>query len=421
MSKQAINMPNFAVVSLHSSPLDQPGVGDGGGMNVYVRQLSSAIARLGSHVSVYTRAVSPNQPASQQVEPGLVVHNVPAGDLQPLAKEDLPELVSEFTENVIQRISLSSAEMPDVVHGNYWLSGLAAHQLKHHYGIPMLTTFHTLEKVKADGRSGPDDRVEGKIRIDAEDQVAACSDVVLASCDHEAADLERYLDVPPERLKVVGLGVEHALFAPGDKAMARRAVNLPDDGKIVLYVGRIQPLKGLLLATQAFETLLWDHPDAYFVIVGGPSGHLGKVELSRCIALATRKGFSDRIIFRDPEPHLRLASYYRGADVVVVPSRSESFGLVALEAMACGTAVVASKVGGLNSLVTPGKTGFLVEERSPWAFAEAMGSILGGKLSASKVERATVDFARAYSWRKAGGAVLDIVGALASRELTECL
>ena len=414
-------MPNFAVISLHSSPLEQPGVGDGGGMNVYVRQLSSAIARLGSHVSVYTRAVSPHQPASQQVEPGLVVHNVPAGDLGPLPKEALSDLVDEFTDNVIQRISLNSAEMPDVVHGNYWLSGIAAHKLKHHYGIPMLTTFHTLERVKAESRLRPDDRVAEKFRIETEDQVAACSDVVLASCEHEAHDFERHLNVSPERLRVVGLGVEHALFAPGDKAMARRAVELPKDGKIVLYVGRIQPLKGLLLAMQAFEALLWDHPDAYFVIVGGPSGHLGEVELAKCLALASENGFAERVILRDPEPHLRLASYYRGADVAVVPSRSESFGLVALEAMACGTAVVASKVGGLNSLVIPGVTGHLVDERSPWAFAEAIGMVFDGKPTPRKLSGAAVDFARGYSWRKAGVEVLDIVEALASRELTECL
>ena len=414
-------MPNFAVISLHSSPLEQPGIGDGGGMNVYVRQLSSSIARLGSNVSVFTRAVSPDQSASIEIEPGLTVHNVPAGPLGFVPKEELSGLVDEFTENVIQRIALNSAEMPDVVHGNYWLSGMVAHKLKHVYSIPMLTTFHTLETVKSQGRQDCDDRFGERFRIEAEAQVAACSDVVLASCEPEARDFERFLDVTPERLRVVGLGVEHAFFAPGKKEMARKAAGLPEMGKMVLYVGRIQPLKGLRLATEAFLQVLIDHPDAFFVVVGGPSGHQGEIELARCLDFAATHGFAEKIILRKPEPHLRLASYYRAADAVVVPSRTESFGLVALEAMACGTPVVATAVGGLKSLIDDGNTGYLVDRRDPGSFAVALGRALRSGNTKTLPPFAGVEFARSFSWNRAAREVLDIVVALADRELTECM
>ena len=413
-------MTNFAVISLHSSPLEQPGSGDGGGMNVYVRQLGSALARIGSSVSVYTRATSPHDPAVLEIEPGLLVHHVPAGDLRHLPKEVLPELVDEFTENVIQRIALGRAETPEVVHGNYWLSGIAAHRLKHHYEIPMITTFHTLERVKAQGRTLPDDRVGERQRVAAEDQIASCSDIVLASCDHEADDLRRHLGLESERIQTVGLGVDHALFGHGDKKAARRAARLPEEGSLVLYVGRIQPLKGLYLAVQSFEKVLARHPDSHLVVVGGPSGHLGEEELARCLAFAETRGFASRLILRDPEPHLRLASYYRAADLVVVPSRSESFGLVALEAMACGTAVVAAGVGGLTSLVKQGRTGFLVDERSPEAFAAAMTKVLDGHFPRGKALRAALELSRGYSWRRAAAEVAAIAEGLSARELLEC-
>lgn len=413
-------MTNFAVVSLHSSPLDQPGSGDGGGMNVYVFQLASALARLGNDVNIYTRATSQDDPARIEIEPGLRVHNVPAGPLAALDKDELFEYVDEFTENVIARIQIDRSLKPDVVHSNYWISGLVGHKLKHFYQVPMITTFHTIEAIKAIGRTVPDDRVSEAFRMDAEDQIAGCSDFVLASCDQEALDIQRYLGLAPERIAVVPLGVEHAYFAPGDMAMARSAMELPQNDPISLYVGRIQPLKGLATAFEAFSCTLGDFPNSRFVVVGGPSGHLGEVELDYCFDMARSKGFEDKIIWRQPEPHIRLASYYRAANLVVVPSRTESFGLVALEAMASGTPVVASSVGGLKSLISHGRTGLLAPVRNGGVFANLMLELLSTRERSSMIARNALMQARTYSWKEAAERALSVVESLDVRQLIEC-
>ena len=416
-------MPNIAVISYHSSPLEQPGVGDGGGMNVYVRQLSMAMARQGSTVNIFTRAVSPHDPPVCEIEPGLVVHNVPAGPIRRVPKEQLVKYVQEFSGNVLARINLNPKLMPDFVHSNYWLSGIVGHKLKHQLGVPNVTTFHTLERVKRLNRLEPDDELSEDFRISSEDAIAECSDVVIASCEQEALDISLHLQVPPERLKVLGLGVEHAFFSPGNQEMARRAVSLPRHAPIVLYVGRIQPLKGLYLAMQAFALLKKKVPDAYFVVVGGPSGHQGDLELARCKRFVADNKIVDSVIWREAEPHLRLASYYRSCDVVVVPSRTESFGLVALEAMASGKSVVASSVGGLKSLITHNVDGFLVPSRSPEAFClELVRAIDNPKdrTVGGNVERYALRRAKQYSWGESARQFVGIAQYLMSRQLTEC-
>lgn len=413
-------MPNISVISYHSSPLDQPGVGDGGGMNVYVRQLCTALARQGTTVNVFTRAVSPNQRPVQEIEPGLTVHNVPAGPLSRVPKERLSEYIQEFSDHVLSRIKVNPSLRPDFVHSNYWLSGLVGHKLKHELGVPMVTTFHTLERVKRIDRDEPDDNGIEEFRIKSEDVIAECSDVVLASCAQEAADIERHLMVSPERLKVLGLGVEHAFFAPGNQQMARRAVSLPEHGSLILYVGRIQPLKGLFLAFEAFNILRATSPHSYLVVVGGPSGSRGEHELERCAKYARDNGFVEQVIWRKAEPHLRLASYYRACDAIVVPSRTESFGLVALEAMASGRSVVASSVGGLKSLITHGVDGFLVNQRTSESFANELGKAISESKFNHSIRNSALRRARDFSWNESAKQLLEIANYLTSRQLTEC-
>jgi D-inositol-3-phosphate glycosyltransferase len=377
---------SLAVISFHTSPLAQPGAGDGGGMNVYVRQLAAGLARSGTSVDVYTRADSPALAAVVDVEPGLRVHHIAAGPLAPVAKQHLPELVPEFVDGVSAR--LAGEHPADAIHANYWLSGIAGHELKHRFELPLGCTFHTLARVKGL------DTGDAADRADHEAAVIGCSDAVLASCGEEADQLIQLYGADPDRVSIVAPGVDHAFFGPGSPIGARRAVGLAPDRPVVLYVGRIQPLKGLDVAIDAFARL---ERSPQLVVVGGPSGPAGSAYRDRVVDQATGLGVADRVRWVPPQPHEMLASWYRAADVVLVPSQSESFGLVALEAAACGVPVVATAVGGLRTLVIDGRTGYL-RERRPEAFADAAAPILEDRRLASSLGSAAVTHARAFTW-----------------------
>jgi D-inositol-3-phosphate glycosyltransferase len=392
----------LAVLSLHTSPLAQPGTGDGGGMNVYVRQLAAGLARIGVAVDVYSRADDPELPAIRVVEPGFAVHSIAAGPLGPLPKDHLIGVVDEFVDGVAARIA--GGHPADAIHANYWLSAVAGHRLKHLFDLPLACTFHTLARVK--GLDGADARE----REQAEVAAIGCSDLVLASCADEAGQMIRFYGADADRVEVLAPGVDHAFFGPGSRAGARRAVGIDPDRPVVLYVGRIQPLKGLDIAVEALAHL---PGRPLLVVVGGPSGPEGEEYLGGIRKRAESLGIEDRIRWVAPQPHERLASYYRAAAVVLVPSQSESFGLVALEAAACGTPVVATAVGGLHALVVDGVTGFL-SERSPAGFARAASVIMGDPDLAARFSDAAVAHARTFTW---GGAANRLAGMLA--ELTD--
>jgi D-inositol-3-phosphate glycosyltransferase len=403
---------------MHTSPLAQPGTGDGGGMNVYVRELSTALARAGVECDVYTRAWDEGAPAVVAVEPGLRVHHVPAGPLAPVAKEGLPPLVEEFADGVLTRLETQAQGLPEAIHANYWLSGLAGHALKHRLELPLACTFHTLDRVKAEampddvGAAGPARRAQ------AEAQVIDCSDAVLASSPVEADQLVELYGADRDRIEIVAPGVDHAFFAPGHRPQARRALGLPAVGSMLLFVGRIQPLKGADVAVTALAEL--GAEDAFLVVVGGPSGPEGPAELARLHGLARQLGVGSRVRFIDPQPHELLSTYYRAADVCLVPSRSESFGLTALEAAACGTPVVASAVGGLLTLVEHGRTGYLVEGRDPSRFAAYAAELVGNPERARAMGRAAAEVARRYTWPVAAGRLRRLYQDLTQKQLVEC-
>ena len=419
-------MRRLAVLSLHTSPLAQPGTGDGGGMNVYVRELSSALARAGVECDVFTRAWADDLPATVSIEPGFRVHHVSAGPPTPIAKESLPGVVDEFADGVLKRMqtseSLGTAEdLPfDAVHANYWLSGMAGHIIKHRMNLPLVSTFHTLDRVKAEASPEEVEADSPHRRAEAEAAIIQCSDTVLASCSVEAAQIHELYDADPSRIRIVAPGVDHAFFGPGDRRQARRALALPGQGPLLLFVGRIQPLKGVAVAVRAVAALADDHPDARLVVVGGPSGPQGEAEVERTRAIVHDLGLGERVVFVPPRPHELLSTYYRAADVCLVPSRSESFGLVALEAAACGTPVVASDVGGLRSLIDHGRTGYLVEEPSPEAFAAWVRQILAEPLLAERLSTGAVLRARRYTWARAAHLLREIYAELTVGRLVEC-
>ncbi|MFN2504488.1 MAG: glycosyltransferase [Acidimicrobiales bacterium] len=418
-------MRRLAVLSLHTSPLAQPGAGDGGGMNVYVRQLSSALARAGVDCDVYTRAWRRGLAPTVELEPGLVVHHVRAGPLAVVPKESLPELVDTFTAAVLERLYGYDGCEPDVLHANYWLSGVAGHSLKHELGLPLVSTFHTLARVKAEAT-----QQEEAVRAKAEAEVIGCSDVILASSLDEATQLEGLYGADPSRIEVVPPGVDHEVFFPGDRQTARAALGLGlgpsgplsgvagPSGPLLLFVGRIQPLKGADVAVRALAEL--DRRDASLLIVGGPSGPDGAAELRRVRALVAAEGLGDRVRFVPPQRHESLPAFYRAADVCLVPSRSESFGLVALEAAACGTPVVAAAVGGLRTLVAHGETGFLVEGRDPASYARRVDDLLSHPERAAGMGAAGAARAQRYCWSITAARLRRLYADLTARSVVEC-
>jgi D-inositol-3-phosphate glycosyltransferase len=416
-------MQRLAVLSMHTSPLAQPGSGDGGGMNVYVRELSSSLARAGVSCDVYTRAYSADLPATIEVEPGFRVHHVVAGPVAPVAKQQLHSLVEEFTEGVaVEMEAVADAEGPvDAIHANYWLSGVAGHTLKHRLDLPLVSTFHTLDRVKAEATPEDIDEAEPERRALAEASIIACSDVVLASCQVEVDQLVELYGADPDRVRIVAPGVDHAFFSPGNQHQARLATGLVGPGPLLLFVGRIQPLKGVDVAIRTLAELrLRGLSDARLVIIGGPSGAGGHREIEKLLDLVDDLHLGAQTTFVPPQRHELLSSYYRAADCTLVPSMSESFGLVALEAAACGTPVVASAVGGLTSLVDDGLTGFLVEPRDVLGFADGVERLWSQPALMASVQAAAAARAGGYTWAGAAASLRAIYAGFDQRQLVEC-
>jgi len=399
-----------AVISLHTSPLVQPGSGDSGGMNVYVRELVSALAQAGVECTTFTRADRAGLPDEVVVEPGHRVVHLEAGPHH-LPKEALVDVTDDFRRGMLDWFARN--DVPDVIHGNYWLSGVVGHHLKHELDVPFVSTFHTLARVKAAGGDP-----ESLQRDRAEAEIVQCADAICVSCPEEEEQFRLHYGDPQGRLEIIAPGVEHAFFAPGDQAGARRALGFDVDRPLLLFVGRIQPLKGPDVAIRALAEL--GDPRATLVIVGGASGPDGDIETRRATALVDELGLHDRVRFVPPQPHHILSTYYRAADVVLAPSRSESFGLVALEAAACGVPVVASAVGGLISLVDDGRTGRLIDGRDPADFARAVSEILGDDRVRAAMRGAAVARARNYTWGFAAARLRRLYSDLTVRELVTC-
>jgi D-inositol-3-phosphate glycosyltransferase len=402
----------LAVLSYHTSPLAQPGTGDGGGMNVYVREISSALARLGHQVDVYTRRDNTRVGDVVNVEPGFRVHFVSAGPPSVLDREELTNYVAEFTDNVAGLFQLTG--IPDAIHANYWLSGLAGHRLKHELNIPLIMTFHTLERVKADTFEG-----ESEDRAFQEAAIFACADAVLASCEVEAEQFVRFYNAERSRVHIVPLGVEHAFFAPGYRPQARRALGIKGEDSMLLFVGRLQALKGVDLALETLIELRNRGRKIMLAIVGGPSGPDGRATLASLHRRVEEAGVISHVSFVAPQSHQLLSTWMRASDVMLVPSRTESFGLVALESAACGTPVVASDVGGLMTLIDEGVTGFLVGERDPGVWADAVEVALDPQ-NATAMSNAAVLLARRYTWRSAARSLADLTEELALSGLVRC-
>lgn len=395
-----------AYLSLHTSPLVQPGSGDAGGMNVYIDELARTMAGRGVHVDVFTRAVDPNQPPIVIVNDHYRVIHIAAGPMFELPIIQLTEYVFEFAESVCDWAKTTGTRY-DIVHSHYWLSGWAGLMVKRILGIPLANSFHTLARVK-DATRRPDERPSALVRIAAEHDVIAGSDCVISSTRAEYDDLLTHYGADPARLCTSPPGVDHELFKPGDQKAARTALGFPLNDPLVLFVGRIQALKGVDVAFDAFEKVQAGLPAARMVIVGGPSGPNGEAEASALRESIDHRGLGHLVDFYSPVPHRELAVFYQAADVLVFPSRSESFGLVAAEAEACGTPVVAARVGGLPYVVSDGNSGVLVDGWESGDYADALTRILTDANYRQQLSAGAIAFSEQFSWASTAHRLLEL-------------
>lgn len=368
--------PRIAMLSVHTSPLDQPGTGDAGGMNVYVTELAHALARHGAHVEIFTRATSSLQPPRVELADGVLVRHVAAGPFEGLDKNDLPGQLCAFTAGVLRAEARREPGWYDAVHTHYWLSGQVGWLAADRWDVPLVHTMHTLARVK-NAALAPGDAPEPLGRIIGEEQVVAEADALVANTTQEATDLVRDYAADPARVHVVPPGVDLRLFSPvtTPRATLRRALDLPTDGDLVLFAGRVQPLKAPDVLVRALGVLAERGEQVpTLVVLGGPSGR--RTAVRELEALAYQVGVQEQVLVRPPVPREELVRYFRAADLVAVPSHSESFGLVAAEAQASGTPVVAAAVGGLRTVVEDGVSGVLVPDHDPQTWARALGDLL---------------------------------------------
>jgi D-inositol-3-phosphate glycosyltransferase len=389
-----------AVLAVHTSPLAQPGTGDAGGMNVYVLQTALHLARRGIEVEIFTRATASADPPVTHVAPGVLVRNVVAGPFEGLDKYDLPTQLCAFAAGVLRAEASHEPGYYDIVHSHYWLSGQVGWLARDRWAVPLVHTAHTLAAVKnaalADG-----DAPEPPLRTVGEQQVVDEADRLIVNTDDEAQQLISIHHADPARIDVVHPGVDLDVFRPGDRAAARAALGLPLDEDVVAFVGRIQPLKAPDIVLRSAAKL----PGVRIVVAGGPSG--SGLAPDGLVRLADELGITDRVTFLPPQSRADLATLFRAANLVAVPSYSESFGLVAVEAQACGTPVVAAAVGGLPVAVRDGISGALVSGHDVGDWADALDRLLG--LPAPRAEamgRAAAAHAATLSWDNTTDALL---------------
>ena len=410
-----------ATISVHTSPLEQPGTGDAGGLNVYVVEVAKLLAERGVEVDIFTRSAARDQPPVVELAPGVLVKHIVAGPFEDLDKAALPGQLCEFTFEVLREEAAHAPGRYDLVHGHYWLSGQVGAVAKERWGVPLVQSMHTLGKVK-NAALAAGDAAEPDIRIKGEAEVIATADRIVANTSAEARELARFYDADPRRIATVSPGVDLAVFTPGShparsQRQARWRLGIPQNAIVLMFAGRVQPLKAPDVLLRAAATLAGDHAwlaDRLVVaFVGGPSG-TGRNDPDSLTELACELGISRNVRLEPPCPQSDLAEWYRAATLVVVPSYSESFGLVAVEAQACGTPVVAAAAGGLPTAVRDGFSGVLVEGHHPARYAEAIWSLITDTGKLSRLARGARQHASGFGWSVTVDQLLGVYGAAMS-------
>jgi D-inositol-3-phosphate glycosyltransferase len=386
------------MISVHTSPLEQPGTGDAGGMNVYIAEVARQLARRGREVDIFTRATTGAVPRDVELVPGVTVRHVMAGPYEGLAKNDLPGQLCAFAAGVMRVGAARPEGHYDLVHSHYWLSGQVGWLAADRWRTPLVHSMHTMARVKnaflADG-----DVPEPVGREIGEAQVVDAADRLVANTAEEARQLVGLYGARPHRVSVVPPGVDLDVFTPGDRMLARRELGIPTSARLLLFVGRIQPLKAPDLLVRAARVLLDRRPDwageLTVGILGGPSG-TGLARPNQLHELAVTLGLDGQVRFVPPVDRRTLATWYRAADILAVPSYNESFGLVAIEAEACGTPVVAASVGGLPTAV--GEGGVLVGSHDVADWADALEGLLLDDPRRNRLGRKAIAHAADFGW-----------------------
>ncbi|TDD41139.1 D-inositol-3-phosphate glycosyltransferase [Nonomuraea terrae] len=402
---------------MHTSPLDQPGTGDAGGMNVYIVESARRLAQLGVEVEIFTRATARDLPPVAELAPGVLVRHLTAGPYEELDRGELPAQLCAFLSGVLRTEAMYDPGHYDVIHSHYWLSGQVGWLAKERWGVPLVHTMHTMAKVK-NLLLARDDKPEPRARVIGEEQVVAVADRLVANTADEARELIDLYGAPKDRVAVVNPGVNLSVFRPGSQLAARRRLGLPRDAHLLLFVGRIQPLKAPDVLLRAAARMLADDPSLrgrlVVACVGGPSGN-GLARPALLTELAAELGISDVFRLVPPAPQQELADWYRAASVTVVPSHSESFGLVALESQACGTPVAAAAVGGLRTAVRDGVSGMLVDGHDPAVWARVLRRFVTAPRWRDELSRGAREHAAAFGWQATAARLVDVyAGAVAN-------
>ena len=397
-----------AMISVHTSPLAQPGTGDAGGLNVYVVESARELAARGVEVEIFTRRPATDLPDAVEMLPGVTVRHVDAGPYEGLVKEDLPGQLCAFAAGMMREIARVPAGHYDVAHSHYWLSGQVGWLVAERWQVPLVHTMHTMARVK-NRQLAADDVPEPPGREIGEAQVVEIADRLVANTDQEAAELVEYYDADLQRVVVVPPGVDLDRFAPGDRSAARARVGLREDALVLLFVGRIQPLKAPDVLVRAAAQILEQRPELrdrlVVAVLGGASGR-GLSAPDRLQRLGEELGVGDVLHLSAPVSRRELADWYRAADLVAVPSYTESFGLVAVEAQASGAVVLAAQVGGLPTAV--GDAGVLVPDHDPTTWAEAMLRIIDDPDLAADLRGRARRHAEGFGWSDTVDRLLDV-------------
>lgn len=436
------------MLSVHTSPLAQPGVGDAGGMNVYITELSKALAAQGANVEIFTRRTASADPEVVELAEGVHVRHITAGPFEGLDKRDLPSQLCYFTQGVLRTEAARSAHWYDVVHSHYWLSGQAGWLAADRWNVPLVHSMHTMARVK-NAQLAPGDTPEPRNRIIGEEQVVAESDALIANTKHEAKELIEFYDADPDQVHIIPPGVDLETFNDRSPDGLTREQERADHGftphdRVIVFAGRIQPLKGpdVLVemlghiaharneqarnaqpghlhdshGPQFFSTAGSSARDSHsphgiptLVILGGASGK--RTALREIRALVHALGIDQYVRFEPPAKRLALAAWFRVADLVAMPSRNESFGLVAVEAQACGTPVVAAAVGGLRTAVSDGVSGMLLDTHDPRAWAHAVDRLVADPIKMEKLAGNARSVAAGFTWQHTAKATLEVYDA----------